>query len=45
MTKTSIYKTGWIVLDDTIRSLPAVKSRVDDLLEFGGTMHMADHAR
>jgi len=42
MTKTSIYKTAWIIIDETIRNMPDVKPRIDDLIEFGGTLHVAD---
>lgn len=42
MTKTSIYKTGWIIIDNAIYSMPDVKAKVDDVREFGGTVHTAD---
>lgn len=42
MTKTSIYKTGWIVFDGSVAEIPTVKTRIDDMNEFGGTMHVAD---
>ena len=42
MTKTSIYKTGWIIIDHAIYSLPGVKPKVEDVREFGGTIHTGE---
>lgn len=42
MSKTSIYKTGWIIIDEAIRNMPDVKAKIDDLIEFKGTLHVAD---
>lgn len=42
MTKTSIYRTGWIILDEATYSRPDVKPKVDDIRLFGGTVHTAE---
>jgi succinate dehydrogenase/fumarate reductase flavoprotein subunit len=42
MAKTTIYIRRWIIIDDQIRQMAAVKPKIDDLVEFGGTILTAD---
>ncbi len=43
MTKTTIFKKGWIIIDHLLCStLPKVKVNVENVREFGGTVHTAN---
>ena len=42
MTKTTIFKKGWIIIDHLLYSIPKVKARIENVREFGGTIHTAD---
>jgi len=42
MTKATIFKKGWIIIDQLLYSIPKVKARIENVKEFGGTLHSAD---
>ena len=42
MTKTTIFKKGWIIIDHLLYSIPKVTARIEAVREFGGTIHAAD---